>query len=217
MIWHIDNTTQIAARSFPFIIYANAPLPQDQGGNFFPSSWTSKIRPTDAFPSPPLTCSPNQIIAEFQAQRYLQALAFTICWGGMWRRNQNIYSHALQYIYDVLDQCAQSIRQTQDIQQSWDLLTNQLLWSNVMASKALHFLCRALGQVDPPVAIDNAVILDKVWPAFRIGVPPKQRPQDWDGNSFSAYSRYMTAIIEWAHMKNWTTTEVECTIYAENQ
>lgn len=101
MIWQIDNATQIAALSFPFTIYANAALPQDQGGNFDPSSWISKIRPTDTFPPPPLRCSPSQIIAEFQAQHYLQALAFTICWGGMWRTNQDIYrQHQLQHILD---------------------------------------------------------------------------------------------------------------------
>ena len=86
-----------------------------------------------------------------------------------------------------------------------------------MTSKTLHFLCRALGfQHDVPVPIDNKVILNRVWPRFKNGIPPSQCPQGWKGNTFPAYCRYMTAIIEWANMKGWTTTELEPTIFAEN-
>ncbi len=219
MIWQIDSATQAAAHNFPVHIYASAPLPEYPGGTFYAASWTSRLRPTDGFPSPVLVCSPGQIIAAFQAAHYLQALAFTICWGGMARRIPDIYrQHRLQHIYNVLDQCAHSIQQSQDIQHSWDLLTNGLQCSHVVASKTLPFLCRALGfQQDPPVPIYNAVILNKVWPAFQIGIPPAQRPQDWSGTNFSAYARYMTAILEWSHIRNWTTTDLEATIYAENQ
>jgi hypothetical protein len=87
-----------------------------------------------------------------------------------------------------------------------------------MASKTLHFLCRALGFVkDAPVPIDNAVILTYVWPGFRINIPPSKRPHDWGGKTFAAYCRYMTAILEWADMKGWTTSELEATIFAENR
>ena len=112
-------------------------------------------------------------------------------------------------------------QQTDSIQESWNLLTNGLLWTPVMTSKILHFLCRALGfNQDPPVPIDNKVIRQYVWPGFRIGIPPGQRPQDWKGNktdTFAAYCRYMTAMIEWAQARQWTTTEVETTIYDENK
>ena len=167
-----------------------------------------------------LRCSPAQIIDEFKLSHYLQAIALTICWGTMTRtKNKYIYrSHDLQHIFDTLDQCAQSIKQTSSIQQSWDLLPNGLSWTPVMTSKTLHFLCRALGfEQDPPVPIDNAVILAYVWPGFRINIPPGQRPQDWSGKTFAAYCRYMTAILEWADIKGWSTTELESTIFAENR
>ena len=163
---------------------------------------------------------PLQIIDEFRSSHYLQAIALTICWGTMTRtKNRYIYrNHGLQYIYDTLDQCAQSIKQTDSIQQSWDLLVNGLSWSPVMTSKTLHFLCRALGiEQDPPVPIDNAVVLAYVWPGFRVNIPPGQRPQDWSGKTFAAYCRYMTAILAWATIKNWTTTDLEATIYDENR
>ena len=89
-----------------------------------------------------------------------------------------------------------------------------------MASKTLYFLCRGLfglGYQDPPVPIDGAVIRGYVWPGFRIGIPPAQRPQDWSGDSFVAYCRYMTAIIEWAQLRSWTTTQVQATIFEENK
>lgn len=106
---------------------------------------------------------------------------------------------------------------TNSIEDSWDLLTNRLGWTHVITSKTLHFLCRALGfNQDPPVPIDNNVILKYVWPGFRIGIPSGQRPRDWEGNDFAAYCTYMTAIIEWARVRNWTTTEVETTIFVEN-
>jgi hypothetical protein len=219
MIWQIDSATRIAAQRFPIPIYTAVPLAQDPGNHFNPVIRQHRLRPGDVFPPPPLTCSPAQIISELQAGHYLQALALTVVWGRM-ERTANLYiyrQHTLQHIHNTLDQCASSIRQTNSIQQSWNLLTQNLLWTNVIISKTLHFLCRALGFTqDPPVPIDGAVILDYVWPGFRMGIPPLQRPQDWSGNEFAAYSRYMTAILEWAKQKQWTTTQVESTIYAEN-
>lgn len=40
-----------------------------------------------------------------------------------------------------------------------------------------------------------------------------QCPGNWKGNSFEAYSRYMTAILTWETQRNWTTTEMEATIF----
>ncbi len=139
--------------------------------------------------------------------------------------------HSLQLIYDTLERCTQSILKTNSIQESWDFLTEGLRWTNVITSKALHFLCSALGfNQDPPVPIDSEVIIRYVWPGFRIGIPPGQRPQDWEGKSytgrketkiahysFAAYCRYMTAVIEWAQARQWTSTQLEATIFAENK
>jgi hypothetical protein len=222
MIWQTDGATQIAAQKFPIPIHSGTPLPQEPGISFYPSTWRQHLRANDSFLPPLHSCNPSEIIAEFAAGHYLQGLARTISWGTMTRtKGRYIYrQHQLQHIHNVVDQCAHSIQQTQSIQRSWSLLTDVtqgLNWSNVMASKTLHFLCRALGfHQDPPVPIDEAVILNYVWPGFRIGIPPGQRPAGWSGNNFTAYCRYVTAILEWARMRNWTTTEVETTIYAEN-
>jgi hypothetical protein len=221
VIWQTDKPTQTAARSYPLPIYSHAPVQQDQGGNFEPARWLSRLRSTDGFPPAASKASPDLIIAEFRVAHYLPALALIVCWGGMARTIPYIYrQHSLQKIHDALEQCAQSISRTDSIHESWDLLTQGLQWTNVITSKTLHFLCRALGfNQDPPVPIDRGVILEYVWPGFRIGIPPEHRPLDWEGNTFAAYCRYMTAIVTWGQMKQppWTTTEVESTIYAENE
>ena len=221
VIWQTDKPTQTVARNYPLPIYAHAPRLQDPGGNFEPASWKHRLRPPDVFPPGASTASPKLIIDEFQVAHYLPALALTVRWGSMARTSSRyIYrQHDLQYIHDALGQCAQSISRTDSIQESWDILTQGLQWTNVITSKTLHFLCRALGfNQDPPVPIDRGVILNYVWPGFRIGIPPAQRPADWEGNTFAAYCRYMTAIATWGQMKQppWTTTEVESTIYFEN-
>jgi hypothetical protein len=223
LIWQIDNLTKVAAQTFPLRIYSSQPIAQDQGREVDPVSLQGDLRQGDVFPPGPLMCSPPQIIAEYQAAHYLQAIALTICWGGM-ERTKTLYiyrNRPPQHIYNTIAKCVQSIQKTNSIQHSWNLLTVGLLWTPVMTSKILHFLCRALGfNQDPPVPIDNKVIRQYVWPGFRIGIPPGQRPLDWKGNkaeTFAAYCRYMTAMIEWAQARQWTTTEVETTIYDENK
>jgi hypothetical protein len=233
MIWQIDNATQVAAKNFPLPIYSASPLPQDPGGTFDPQTWQCHLRPGDVFPSGSVMATPELTIAEFQAAHYLPALALTIAWGGM-ARTKNLYiyrDHPLQVIHDSLESCAKSIQQTDSIQRSWNVLTEELRWTNVITAKVLHFLCRAFGfEEDPPVPIDNEVIVKYVWPGFRIGIPPARRPLEWEGKlftgkkenkvthyAFAAYCRYMTAVIEWAKVRQWTTTQLEATIFAENK
>jgi hypothetical protein len=223
MNWPIDIPTQNAARAFPLPINAQKPIAQYAGGNFYYASWRRRLRPADVFPPRPSTCFPSdpiQIVAEFQAGHYLPALALTVSWGGMSRTQSKIYKYPLQQIHNALDQCAQSILRTQSIQGSWSLLTGQLEWSDVMTSKTLHFLCRALGFVfDPPVPIDGKVIRQKVWPRFKSGLPPavSNGLNNWEGISFDAYCRYMTAVLTWAQARNWTTCQLEATIFDENK
>jgi hypothetical protein len=222
MNWQLDSATKTTARKYPLPIYSTTPIAQDPGYSVNAANFQTRLRPGDVFNSAAasLQCSPSQIIDEFKLAHYLQAIALTISWGTMTRtKNKYIYrNHGLQHIFNTLDQCAQSIQQTSSIQQSWDLLVNGLSWTPVMTSKTLHFLCRALGlEHDPPVPIDNAVILAYVWPGFRINIPPGQRPMDWSGKTFAAYCRYMTAILEWADIKRWDTTKLESTIFAENR
>jgi hypothetical protein len=93
-----------------------------------------------------------------------------------------------------------------------------------MTSKYLHFQARSLGYYkNPSVPIDNRIVLKKVWPKFkemtrqeRTSNDP-QIPQGWwsYNSSWSAYNRYMTAIIVWSNQKGWTTTQFENAMFHE--
>jgi protein-tyrosine phosphatase len=218
--WPQDDATQIAARAYPLPISSHQPAAEYAGHEVDPARWQSCLRQGDTFPLAPLMCCPAQIIIEFRAGHNLQALALTASWGGMGRTKRYIYRKSLQNIYDALSVCSQSIRRTSSIKDSWELLTTELSWTNVMTSKTLYFLCRALRfDYNPPVPIDNKVILKRVWPKFKNGVPLSERPGNWEGG-FDAYCRYMTAMTEWARPRQWSTIDVQATIfkeYGENQ
>lgn len=217
MNWNIDPDTQFAAHNFPIIIQAGMPVAQFHGRAFNPVNWSHRIRPQDMFAENIQTSAPQSIINTFQNGEYLQGLALVVSWGSMWRTSNSIYgNNNLQEIHDALHASAQSIIQTEFIDNAWTTLTGHLHWSAVITSKVLHFMCRSLGfQNNPPVAIDNGVILKNVWPIFKNNIPYGLRPRSWRGNSLTAYLRYMTAIIEWASMRNWTTTEIETTLFNE--
>ena len=220
--WDLDPQTQSIAHDFPIRIYAQQPEAPDAGRPCDLESRRHRIRAVDDFPARPWLCSPDQIISEFQASHYLSALVLTIFWGKMMRtESKSIYQgRDLQLIHNVLQRCADSVRQTHSIRDAWGLLREQLRWTSVANSKVLYFLCRALGfEENPPVPIDGRVIRGYVWPGFRIGIPPDQRRliHDWEGHELSSYCRYMTAILEWAQSRGWTTTQLEATLFAENQ
>ena len=166
-----------------------------------------------------LRSDPDQIIQQFRSQRYTQALAMVVSWGTMWRHPKAIWGgRKLETIEEVLHDCAQSIRTSESITVSWGMLRVQLGWTSVLISKTLHFLCLSLGfDHDPPVPIDGAVIRQRVWPMFRDPIPVGERPENWEGDSFEAYGRYMTAILVWADLRYWSTPDVERTICAEVQ
>jgi hypothetical protein len=217
MNWDIDAPTQAAASNYPVQMAAVIPADQYPGRTFNSINWNHRVLQRDYWPQGAIVSSPQQIILTFQRQQYLQALALVVSWGTMWRRAGAIYgNNSLQNIQNTLAQCAESILATQSIAQAWMVLTHNLGWSAVITSKTLHFLCRALGfNHDPPVAIDNKVIRNRVWPVFCNGIPVGQRPQNWGGDAFGAYSRYMTAILEWSQVRNWTTTQLEVTLFDE--
>lgn len=221
MNWQIDNQTHQAATNHPLHIQAMAPSPQFAGRKFNSLRWNNRVMQPANWPQGPLVSSPQTIINEFQNQRYLQGLALVVSWGTMWRRPAAIWGkRPLNTIHMALQNCAQCIQNTQSINHAWNILTGnqqgQLSWSSVITSKTLHFLCRSLGFVqDPPVAIDNAVILNRVWPAFIAPINQVQRPANWRGNALDGYLRYMTAIITWANVRQWTTTDMESTIFDE--
>jgi hypothetical protein len=140
-------------------------------------------------------------------------------WGTMWRQPDAIWGgRKLETIEAALHECAHSIRRSESISGSWDILRVQLSWTSVLISKTLHFLSLSLGfDHDPPVPIDGAVVRQRVWPIFRDSVPVRERPRNWEGDTFEAYSRYMTAILVWANQRHWSTAEVERTICLEVQ
>ena len=217
MNWNTDPETQFSAHNCPVLIQAAMPAPQYPGRPFVSVNWIHRIRPQDMFAENVQNSSPQSIIDAFRNEEYLQGLALVVSWGSMWRTSNSIYGNDnLQAIQDTLRASAQSSIQTENIDSAWTTLTGNLHWSAVITSKVLHFICRSLGfENDPPVAIDNAVFLKKVWPAFRNHIPFELRPQGWRGNGLDAYLRYMTAIIEWASMRNWTTTQIETTLFNE--
>jgi len=94
----------------------------------------------------------------------------------------------------------------------------------VITSKCLHFLSRSLGyETNPPVPIDNKVILGEAWPAFKKLIGKHNNSSHhpmpgvwWDkADSWSGYNRYMTAINCWTDARGWTTTQLESTIFQE--
>ncbi len=226
--WDFDARTAQAAAAYPLPIQRNTPAPQFAGRNFDPHRWDNRVLQPAVWPRGPLISSPEQIILQFQNGYYLQALAMVVSWGTMWRRPDAIWGHLdvrlsdrqLMDIDAALRSCAQSIEDTLSIANAWTILTGnergQLGWSAVITSKTLHFLCRSLGfQHNPPVAIDNAVILNRVWPAFVRPIRAVHRPLNWRGSSFGAYCRYMTAISTWADQRTWTTSEMEATLFEQ--
>ncbi len=222
MHWNIDSRTADAAMAHPLPIKRDTPARQFEGCLTSPRTWNDRVLQPAEWPNGYLWSSPEQILKFFRDGRYTQGLAMVVSWGGMGRRSSDIYrdrSHEfIERIERTLRDCAHSIKTSESIAESWEALTGwsgvQLGWSAVMASKALHFLCRSLGfEEDPPAAIDNKVMRERVWPVFRDSIPPSERPGDWEGNTFEAYSRYMTAILTWAANKHWTTKELEATIF----
>lgn len=217
MNWTLDAATTRAANDYPLKCLAGGPAHQFAGRNFRTRNWERRVQPGSAWPPGPLRSSPKQIIDLFADGDYLQALTMVVSWGTMWRRSAAIWGdRPLGDIEAALARAAESIRASDAIAEAWTELTAEdgLDWSPVITSKTLHFMCRGLGyDSDPPVAIDNAVILQRVWPAFVQPIPAGDRPRDWRGSGFDAYSRYMSAILAWAEKKDWQTTQVEATLF----
>ncbi len=168
--------------------------------------------------------SPKNIISCFKEEKVLQALALVVAWGRMVRTKNMIYSRSLEEIEETLLDCIKYIKTEENTKSAWHLLNKKFNWSPVITSKCLHFLTRSLGyEENPPVPIDNKVILEKVWLEFENRIRSHSSsdtvplPGRWRsiGSSWSTYNRYMTAINCWSEIKGWTTTEVENTLFIE--
>jgi len=218
MNWKIDKVTELAATKYPIPIRHSTPVAPFKGRNFNTQNWNHRVIQPATWRGE-LRSDPNRILEQFRNRRYTQGLAMVASWGTMWRQPDAIWGdRKLETIEETLRACAQSIQESNSILDSWSMLRGQLWWTSVLISKTLHFLCLSLGiERDPPVPIDGAVIRQRVWPAFRDSIPLAERPADWGGDTFEAYSRYMTAILVWAKQRNWSTAEVETTISLEFQ
>ncbi len=229
----MDETTAFWANRIS-VINSSDPQKQYDGMSkcFREETWREHILRSEEFPpycrypGKPgcLLASPTNIIGCFKDENILQALALVVAWGSMARTSKTIYSKPLPNIKEILLESISSIRNEKNIELAWNLLIDILDWSKVITSKCLHFMTRSLDFEDnPPVPIDNQIILKNVWPVFEKKV--KNQPDYsfelrlyhwWDyGNSWAAYNRYMTAINCWAENKKWTTTQVENTIFHE--
>jgi hypothetical protein len=232
LIWIEDEDTAFWANRIS-MIKSSQPSEQYDGSNYriWEETWRKYILkagfPSSCrYPGEPgyLLASPQNILQCFSDKKVLQALALVVAWGRMVRTSKLIYTRPLQEIEKILLECILSIGNNKSIESSWNLLINKLDWSAVITSKCLHFLARSLSfEDDPPVPIDNEIILKKVWPEFEKKVKSQQdyslssmlyRWWDYE-NSWVAYNRYMTAIRSWAENKGWTTTQVENTLFQE--
>ena len=218
MHWKIDEVTSRAAIKYPISIKHSSPIGPFSGRGFNTRNWNHRVIQPSTWDGV-LRSDPDQIIRQFRNQRYTQGLAMVASWGTMWRQPDAIWGdRKLETIEAVLRDCAESIRKSESIENSWTVPHDQLSWTAVLISKTLHFLCLSLGvDRDPPVPIDGAVIRQRVWPAFRDPIPFRERPENWEGNTFAAYSRYMSAILAWANQRHWSTAEVERMISLEFQ
>lgn len=219
MDWRDDPATALAASGYPVSLAVAVAAEQFPGFWVNPARWDRRVVQPSNWPATPFKSSPETAIQQFREGRMTQGLALTASWGKMGRSSKHIWGdRSPELIESVLNDCAGVVARSHSIEDAWPMLTggapDQLGWSAVIASKTLHFLCRALGFEDnPPVALDNAVMRQRVWPVFIAGVPEPMRPGDWRGDSLEAYLRYMTAIRVWATARGWTTTQLEATLF----
>jgi hypothetical protein len=231
--WNYDRTTEYWAKKLPLPLSSSHPVPQYDGLDYrlWEDTWKKHIL-RERFPEycrypntqESLLCSPSNIIRCFQDHKVLEALVLTVAWGRMSRSKGNIYQKSNQEIEKTLLACLTLTDEKNSVEESWNLLVKRLNWGSVITSKCLHFLARSLGyETNPPVPIDNKVLLEEVWPTFKKAINDDFRlgvdtmPQKWGdkSSSWEAYNRYMTTINCWAQMRGWTTTQLENTIFEE--
>mgnify|MGYP001468149304 CR=1 FL=1 len=167
--------------------------------------------------------SPENIIHCFNAGHYAGGVCLVSSWGTMGRTMPLRRGPAI--INRHLIAAVESIKETSSAEDAWGILTGDvddesLHWTDTMASKVLHFLCRAIfpADNDHPVPIDGAVIVNTVWPQWAAHAHltiVQQRPLKWRSNrSWAAYNRYMTAIRHCAASLGWSTIQFESTLFA---
>lgn len=229
--WEYDNNTAYWAIKCPIPIESEYPYKQYNGRDYplRENTWKKHISKPN-FPEysqhpqyhGSLLASPSNIIKCYQECLVLEALALTVAWGRMTRAKGNIFVKPNSVIEETLLLCLQTTANSNSVEEAWNLLVSELGWNYIATSKCLHFLARSFNYDNPPVPLDNTVILGEVWPAFRDLVKDHSEsfhpaPKPWwdDHYSWNAYNRYMTAILCWADHKGWTTTQLENTLFEE--
>ena len=175
--WNDDKTTEFWANRAPLPIKSNSPRPQYDGLDYrlWEDTWRKHILNQSFpeychYPQQPesLLCSPENIIRCFQDKLVLEALVLTVAWGRMTRTKGNIYQQSNPIIESTLNECLRTVKLINSVEDAWNLLVQKLGWSYVITSKCLHFLARSLGcESNPPVPIDNKVIINEVWSTFK--------------------------------------------------
>lgn len=224
LAWPIDELARKVASKWNPLARFKKPIPQDSGnGRFNRSTWRRWMEDVDDFPGFAIdTCddslivpSPSNIIRAYSNGLLLPATVLVFCWGGMKRAKNFLLRPGIPRIKKTLSDAVISIRSTGSIELAWQGFYS-LNWSQVAPSKCLHFLARGLGfDANPPVPIDNAVVLNDLWPKFR----ERSRMLNvdlecsWVSRDWGSYCSYMTVILTWAESKNWTTTQIENTLF----
>jgi hypothetical protein len=91
MIWKIDQATALAAMAYMPLQDQDAPALQFGGCHTSAEIWDDRVLQPSTGPNRPLRSSPDQIIKQFADERYTQALALVVSWGGIGRRSKDIY------------------------------------------------------------------------------------------------------------------------------
>ena len=120
-------------------------------------------------------------------------------------------------IDSILSRAFAGLQKKQSLEAIWNLLSDELNWSAVMRSHCLHLMARAAGWKDPvPMPLDTAMSRNWLWPQFRqaardscLPLPAVIHLDDW-----SHYNRYMTAMVAWAEILNWTCAELEGALWS---
>ena len=91
-------------------------------------------------------------------------------------------------------------------------------WSDVMISKCLHFMCRALeirGTIVVP--IDHTMVRNRLWVAFGNFVRDNNqnwpRPSSVVGTGYIGYQRYLTAMQEWSEKLGISNSQLEFNLF----
>lgn len=241
VMWIADPATQFWAGACPLPLRSVATRPQYPGRNVTTADLVASVGLAGAFPAACVNpvrpdcvvCGPSEIIGCFAAGLDQHAIALIAAWGGMLRPAAlaRILAPGIPAMAAAMVAARGNLVAADAAggaaDAAWNVLTGPLpgglAWTRTMASKTLHFLARSVGIAAPPLPIDNACVLQYVWPTFITAVNlaiaagaggPYPVPGRWDaGHGWQPYNRYMTAVDVWAAMHAWVPSDFESTMF----